>query len=143
MDIIRINCRDKKTLVNVSQDVKLTVEKTLRDLNEQSKHSIKEYEDSLHNIIMSQFNTVKDAVNTASKDFNRLLTENTSKSTSVLEQQTQQLDAALQAELKKAIETMGKHLAALSNQFVQDYRPLTDKLREVVKLAEDLKMRGR
>ena len=133
----------EKTLVNVSQDVKLAVEKTLRDLNEQSKHSIKEYEDSLHNIIMSQFNTVKDAVNTASKDFNRLLTENTSKSTSVLEQQTQQLDAALQAELKKAIETMGKHLAALSNQFVQDYRPLTDKLREVVKLAEDLKMRGR
>lgn len=132
----------EKTLVNVSQDVKLAVDKTLRDLSEQSKRSIKEYEDSLHNIIMSQFNTVKDAVNAASKDFNRLLTENTTKSTNVLEQQTQLLDKALQDELKKAIETMGKHLAALSNQFVQDYRPLTDKLREVVKLAEDLK-RGR
>lgn len=132
-----------KTLTNVSQDVKLAVDKTLRDLTEQSKASIKEYENSLHNIIMSQFNTVKDSVNAASKDFNRLLAENTEKSTSVLVQQTQLLDTALQEELKKAIETMGKHLAALSNQFVQDYRPLTDKLREVVKLAEDLKMKGR
>jgi hypothetical protein len=34
------------------------------------------------------------------------------------------------------------HLAALSNRFVKDYSPLTDKLREVVRLAEDLK-RGR
>lgn len=131
-----------KILTNVSQDVKVAVDKTLRDLTEQSKVSIKEYENSLHNIIMSQFNTVKDSVNAASKDFNRLLAENTEKSTSVLVQQTQLLDTALQEELKKAIETMGKHLAALSNQFVQDYRPLTDKLREVVKLAEDLKVRG-
>ncbi|MDD5228123.1 MAG: hypothetical protein PHN45_04450 [Methylococcales bacterium] len=121
----------EKTLVNVSQDLKLAVDRTLRDLSEQSKLSIREYENNLHN-----------AVTTASKEFNRLLTENTTKSTNVLEQQTQLLDKALQDELKKAIETMGKHLAALSNQFVQDYRPLTDKLREVVKLAEDLK-RGR
>ncbi|MEI6336407.1 MAG: hypothetical protein WCS87_17765 [Methylococcaceae bacterium] len=132
-----------KILTNVSQDVKVAVDKTLRDLTEQSKASIKEYENSLHNIIMSQFNTVKDSVNAASKDFNRLLAENTEKSTSVLVQQTQLLDTALQEELKKAIETMGKHLAALSNQFVKDYSPLTDKLREVVKLAEDLKLRGR
>ena len=121
----------EKTLVNVSQDLKLAVDRTLRDLSEQSKLSIREYENNLHN-----------AVSTASKEFNRLLTENTTKSTNVLEQQTQLLDKALQDELKKAIETMGKHLAALSKQFVQDYRPLTDKLREVVKLAEDLK-RGR
>ena len=132
----------EKTLTNISQDVKVAVDKALRDLTEQSKASIKEYESSLHNIIMSQLNTIKDSVNTASKDFNRLLTENTEKSTSVLVQQTQLLDTALQEELKKAIETMGKHLASLSNQFVKDYSPLTDKLREVVKLAEDLN-RGR
>jgi hypothetical protein len=132
-----------KTLTNVSQDVKLAVDRTLRELTEQSKTSIKDYESSLHNIIMSQFNTVKDSVNAASKDFNRLLTENTTKSTNVLEQQTQLLDKALQEELKKAIETMGKQLAALSQKFVQDYSPLTDKLREVVKLAEDLKPKGR
>jgi gas vesicle protein len=129
----------EKTLTNVSQDVKVAIDKTLRELTEQSKASAKEYETSLHNIIMSQFNSVKDSVNTASKDFNRLLAENTEKSTSALMQQTQLLDKALQEELKKAIETMGKHLATLSNQFVKDYSPLTERLKEVVKIAEDLK----
>jgi phage-related minor tail protein len=120
----------------------VAVEKTLRELTEQSKASVKEYESSLQNIIMSQFNIVRDSVNAASKDFNRLLAENTEKSTSALMQQTQLLDKALQDELKKAIETMGKHLATLSNQFVKDYGPLTDRLKEVVKIADDLK-RGR
>lgn len=132
----------EKTLTNVSQDVKVAVEKTLRELTEQSKASVKEYESSLQNIIMSQFNIVRDSVNVASKDFNRLLAENTEKSTNALMQQTQLLDKALQDELKKAIETMGKHLATLSNQFVKDYSPLTDRLKEVVKIAEELK-RGR
>jgi hypothetical protein len=131
----------EKTYKNISKEVQLTVEKSLRELTDQSKASVKEYENSLHTIITSQFNTVKDSVNAASRDFNRLLSENTEKSTNVLVQQTQLLDQALQEELKKAIETMGKHLAALSNKFVEDYQPLTDKLREVVKLAEDLKKR--
>ena len=131
----------EKTYKNISKEVQLTVEKSLRELTDQSKASVKEYENSLHTIITSQFNTVKDSVNAASRDFNRLLSENTEKSTNVLVQQTQLLDQALQEELKKAIETMGKHLAALSNKFVQDYQPLTEKLREVVKLAEDLKKR--
>jgi hypothetical protein len=132
----------EQTLKNVSQDVKVAIDKTLRELTEQSKASAKEYETSLHNIIMSQFNTVKDSVNAASKDFNRLLAENTDKSASALQQAMMQMDKDLQAALKNAIETMGKHLATLSNQFVQDYRPLTERLKEVVKIAEDLK-RGR
>ncbi len=131
----------EKTYKNISKEVQLTVEKSLRELTDQSKASVKEYENSLHTIITSQLNTVKDYVNADSRDFNRLLSENTEKSTNVLVQQTQLLDQALQEELKKAIETMGKHLAALSNKFVQDYQPLTEKLREVVKLAEDLKKR--
>jgi hypothetical protein len=131
-----------KTLKNVSQDVEKTIEKTLKELSEQSKLSIKEYEKHLHDVVMGQFNAVRDSVTNASREFNRLLTENTTKSTSVLEQQVQLLDKALQEELKKSIETMGKHLASLSNRFVQDYAPLADRLKEIVKIAEDQK-RGR
>ena len=121
----------EKTLVNVSQDVKLAVDRTLRDLSEQSGLSIREYENSLHS-----------AVTTASKNFNNLLTESTAKSTSVLEQQTQKLDAELQAALKLAIEKMGNHLASLSNRFVDDYAPLTEKLRDVVQIAKKLEQQG-
>ena len=42
-------------------------------------------------------------------------------------------------EMKKALETLGGQLAALSGKFVQDYTPLTENLREVVKIARDLK----
>ena len=52
------------------------------------------------------------------------------------EEQIAILDGALEAELNKALVTLGAQLAALSEKFVHDYTPLTDRLREVVRLAE-------
>jgi len=48
------------------------------------------------------------------------------------------LDKALETELTKAIETLGRQLTALSQKFVQDYTPLTDSLRRVVRIAETM-----
>lgn len=45
------------------------------------------------------------------------------------------LDKALQKELNDSLETLGRQLASLSNKFVEDYTPLTDRLREVVQMA--------
>ena len=45
------------------------------------------------------------------------------------------LDKNLEAELQKALVSMGQQLASLSEKFVQDYTPLTDRLREVVNLS--------
>lgn len=132
----------EKTLVGVSQNFKITIDKTLRDLSEQSKTTIQNYERELQRAVQEQMNHISNAVKASSDQFNKLLTDNTTKSTSILEQQTDRLDRALQEELRKSIETMGQHLAALSNKFVSDYSPLTDKLREVVRFAEDLR-RGR
>src|SRR5690606_27635988 len=49
--------------------------------------------------------------------------------------QVEQLDRALEAELTKALTTFGYQLTSLSEKFVNDYAPLTDKLRELVQLA--------
>ncbi len=46
------------------------------------------------------------------------------------------LDKGLQDELTKSLETLGRQLASLSEKFVSDYGPLTDRLREVVRLAD-------
>jgi hypothetical protein len=46
------------------------------------------------------------------------------------------LDAALTEELKKSLESLGRQLAALSERFVSDYGPLTEKLRRVVEMAK-------
>jgi chromosome segregation ATPase len=46
------------------------------------------------------------------------------------------LDASLEEELTKALNSLAGSLAALSERFVRDYQPLTERLREVVRLAE-------
>jgi uncharacterized phage infection (PIP) family protein YhgE len=45
------------------------------------------------------------------------------------------LDAALSEELQKSLMSLGRQLTALSEKFVSDYTPLTDKLRRLVEVA--------
>ena len=54
----------------------------------------------------------------------------------IVRQSVVTLDKGLQDELTKSLETLGRQLASLSEKFVSDYSPLTDRLREVVRLAE-------
>jgi iron uptake system EfeUOB component EfeO/EfeM len=62
------------------------------------------------------------------QDFNKHITELSTKT----KEQVAVLDAALAEELKKSLESLGRQLAALSEKFVSDYGPLTDKLRLLV-----------
>lgn len=50
--------------------------------------------------------------------------------------QAQRLDEAMQNELTQALQTFGYQLTALSEKFVNDYMPLTDRLRDILQLAE-------
>lgn len=59
----------------------------------------------------------------------------TSDTCNALGQQIQILENQMQQQLVGAIEQMGGHLASLSNKFVEDYTPLTDKLKRLVELA--------
>lgn len=45
------------------------------------------------------------------------------------------IDKNLEAELEKALTTMGQQLASLSEKFVRDYNPLTERLKEVVEMT--------
>jgi DNA anti-recombination protein RmuC len=46
------------------------------------------------------------------------------------------LDKALEEELRRAIESLGRQLTALSQKFVQDYTPLTAQLQRVLQTAQ-------
>lgn len=48
----------------------------------------------------------------------------------------QMLDESMEKELTQALQTFGYQLTALSEKFVNDYMPLTDRLREILTLAE-------
>lgn len=55
------------------------------------------------------------------------------------DKQMQLMDQALEAELNRAMKSFGYQLTALSEKFVNDYTPLTDKLHDLVRLAEQSK----
>lgn len=51
-------------------------------------------------------------------------------------QQLKTLEAGMEEELRKALTTFGYQLTALSEKFVNDYMPLTDKLQDLLKAVE-------
>jgi len=54
----------------------------------------------------------------------------------VIQQSFEVFDEQMQEEIQRTIETMGGHLASLSNKFVEDYSPLTDKLSRVLEISK-------
>ncbi|CAL2105661.1 conserved membrane hypothetical protein [Tenacibaculum sp. 190524A02b] len=53
-------------------------------------------------------------------------------------ERVQKLDAELGQELNKALESLGSNLTSLSQHFVNDYKPLTEKLKKVVELSKGI-----
>lgn len=51
-------------------------------------------------------------------------------------EQLKQLEAGMEEELKKALTTFGYQLTALSEKFVNDYMPLTDKLQDLLSAVD-------
>jgi translation initiation factor 2 alpha subunit (eIF-2alpha) len=64
------------------------------------------------------------------------LAEHVEAMTNKTQQQMLLLDESMEKELTQALQTFGYQLTALSEKFVNDYMPLTDRLREVIALAE-------
>jgi ABC-type transporter Mla subunit MlaD len=74
--------------------------------------------------------------NAYSGAFNQL-DEKIIKTLTQTDKQIAKLDAALEHELNKSLKTMGEQLGALSEKFVRDYSPLTERLHDLVNLAEN------
>lgn len=55
-----------------------------------------------------------------------------------VERQVTVLDESMEEELNKALKTFGMQLTALSEKFVSDYSPLTDKLQRLVSMVEQV-----
>jgi hypothetical protein len=64
------------------------------------------------------------------------LAEHVELMTNKTNQHMQLLDESMEKELTQALQTFGYQLTALSEKFVNDYIPLTDKLRELLLVAE-------
>jgi hypothetical protein len=117
----------------------LLLRTSMRDAAEQIRTGLTEHHAELRKFlsenavqVRNSFQTVNAEFTKVNQEFNKQIGDLTAKT----KEQVAALDAALAEELKKSLESLGRQLAALSEKFVSDYEPLTEKLAKVVRLAE-------
>lgn len=76
------------------------------------------------------------ALEDTSAKVRKVISDAWSQTEEAINQQMQALDQQMQNELQRVLTIFGSNLASLSEKFVQDYTPLTDRLREVVRVSE-------
>lgn len=72
----------------------------------------------------------------AAREAGKSIQESWAQSQKKMEEHYGEFDEAMQQELNRALELLGKNLASLSEKFVEDYTPLTERLQKVVAMAE-------
>lgn len=118
------------------------IERKIMELTQQMTYGVKTNQDEMTRTIretsaalQSTIGDIKklmvDAVQRTNQDFNSHITQIATKT----KEQVAALDVALEKELTKAIETLARQLTALSQKFVEDYTPLTDRLRQVLNIS--------
>ncbi len=133
----------KKALPTIETEItRLTSEfsKRVNESLEISESSLKKQDEALKTqkaAIDSSQNHLSEAVNKLVTDLNNrintLMTENTER----IAKQVEELDKALGEELTKSLSSLGSQLTSLSKKFVDDYEPLTTKLRQLVQIANE------
>lgn len=97
----------------------------MRSLLEQTASGIKDTSEEVSKLLIEGTTRSQEAVG---KQLESLLEKNN--------QQFERLESSMEAELNKALTSFGYQLTSLSEKFVNDYIPLTDKLRDLVSAAE-------
>ena len=97
------------------------VEKSLHQMTGNLRENLEQQSEVMHGVVGQMHEGFKKAI----EDSNE-----------VLGKQIAELDQQMQEEVKRVVELMGGHLASLSNKFVDDYTPLTEKLRNIVRISE-------
>jgi uncharacterized coiled-coil DUF342 family protein len=78
---------------------------------------------------------VRDGLTTSLAGANREISENISRLVGSTKEQTEALQTALEESLTESLQSLAQQLASLSNRFAEDYGPIADRLREVVKAS--------
>lgn len=80
----------------------------------------------------SNSSLVTEFVENATKDIQKAVVSHTES----IQKSIESIDKGLEEELSKALNSLAGSMASLSAKFVDDYQPLTDRLREIVRLSE-------
>ena len=106
------------------------IEENMISLTQRSNTFINECLDKLNDNYDEFSRTQKELISINKREMEQMISDNA--------ERIKNLDSQLGEELNKSLESLGSHLTSLSQHFVSDYQPLTEKLRNVVQIAKDL-----
>lgn len=120
------------------------LEKRISQLTHVLKDSVEQSQSELTNTLTTLSSEIYTSVSEINNNLAKSVEESqhlmNSQLTEMLSQNNRaihDLDKALESEMAKALKTFGYQLTALSEKFVNDYTPLTDKLQDLIRVAED------
>ncbi|MEB5924323.1 methyl-accepting chemotaxis protein [Franconibacter daqui] len=134
--------RSMSEVLSQMKEVTPQFSRKIDDMTTSMSHSVAKLQNDVSHIVMD-FGTQAQSFSSEIKQFlTKTLSQSQSEVNAGLTQSVEKihqsvvaLDAGLQEELTKSLETLGRQLASLSEKFVADYTPLTERLREVVRIA--------
>jgi hypothetical protein len=104
-------------------------------------NAIEDNQRRVDNALTTNSQSIKGSIETTAQNLsktNEAINNHLTESAKRTKEHVVALDAALTEELTKSLVSLGRQLAALSEKFVKDYSPLTEKLRDVVNIAKGL-----
>lgn len=130
------------SLVSKASDGLPALEGRIMTLTDELASGIRESHKQMNELLTRTSSTIESTVITVNKQLVTDMEQVNSRHNEVLlsmldrnEQQLVRMDNAMEQELTHALQTFGGQLTALSEKFVSDYLPLTEKLRQVVQMA--------
>ncbi len=106
------------------------IEQNMNSLTETSNKYIRDSLADIQTNYDSFSSTQKRLIENYKANIEKMITDNADR--------IKNLDNELGQELNKSLESLGSQLTSLSQHFVNDYKPLTEKLKEVVQLANKI-----
>lgn len=106
------------------------IEKNMNSLTEVSNNYVKNSLDDIQSNYDSFTRTQQQLMESYKANIEKMIADNA--------ERIKNLDNELGQELNKSLESLGSQLTSLSQHFVNDYKPLTNKLREVVQIANKI-----
>lgn len=126
----------------VSKTIESLVSQSMRQMNDGYQNIVASHEDSIKNfssLLQNSTSELKELLTATIKDNQKLLHSNLEDSLAKIKEAVAVLDKGLEKELNRSLESLSHQLASLSAKFVDDYAPLTERLKEVLKIAESVK----
>lgn len=114
------------------------VEKKLAAVLQELATAVTKNQETVNQALTDSARSLSENFAANQRTMNSALTESTRQTTELVSKAKEQvsvLDAALSEELTKSLQSLGRQLTALSEKFVSDYGPLTDKLRRLVEVG--------